>query len=413
VPTDQARARGFKLYLAAGILAVLVVLFLSWSLRQLILPSVVGALSAYICRPLLREARRWGVPHKLGVLILVGAFILSVAVVVGRARAFLSDQDRILTLRVRVQYKANERFAEAKGSLPGWLVKEIDPVVAAMNGVFALDRSESRAFEDFIRREGEDDSRLIRYFRYHKKNVETVRAAGRSASRRSAPESTVAKEQEGRHSFVGQVLGVLSIWVVMPFVFVFLLFDQGQILKDIVAIVPNKYFEVTLVVIHRVDEALGAYLRGVTLECFLVGASFAVCLRLCGIDTPAALAIGAVAGASNAIPFLGPAIGLLAGAAYGLVVEEISPILPFMTTENLLVGILVTVAVVQGLDNAYFQPIVLGKAVDLHPLIVIFGVMGGSILFGMAGMLLAVPFIVVVKVVVSSLFRELRAYSLI
>jgi len=104
---------------------------------------------------------------------------------------------------------------------------------------------------------------------------------------------------------------------------------------------------------------------------------------------------------------------LVIGASYGIIAEEIHPILPFITLDNLLVGVLVTVAIAQTLDNVYFQPIVLGKAVDLQPLLVIFGVMGGSIVFGVAGMLLAIPVIVVVKVVFATLFKELRAYSLI
>ena len=68
---------------------------------------------------------------------------------------------------------------------------------------------------------------------------------------------------------------------------------------------------------------------------------------------------------------------------------------------------------VQLADNAIFQPYVLGNAVDLHPLAVIIGVMGGAVIFGFAGMLFAVPAIMVVKVVITTLFRQFRAYSII
>ncbi|MBK8203572.1 MAG: AI-2E family transporter [Bdellovibrionales bacterium] len=49
------------------------------------------------------------------------------------------------------------------------------------------------------------------------------------------------------------------------------------------------------------------------------------------------------------------------------------------------------IAIVFDLDNLVFQPILLGSSVNLHPLVVILGIMGGSMLFGLAGVLLAVP----------------------
>jgi len=71
------------------------------------------------------------------------------------------------------------------------------------------------------------------------------------------------------------------------------------------------------------------------------------------------------------------------------------------------------IAIVLCLDNIVFQPIVLGGAVNLHPLVVIVGIMGASMLFGMAGVLLAIPTIVVLKVVIQHTFRGLKDYRII
>jgi hypothetical protein len=65
------------------------------------------------------------------------------------------------------------------------------------------------------------------------------------------------------------------------------------------------------------------------------------------------------------------------------------------------------------LKNVIYEPIVLGRAVKLHPLIIVIGVVGGAILFGPAGMLPAVPTITVAKVLVASSARHLTAYGLI
>jgi predicted PurR-regulated permease PerM len=72
------------------------------------------------------------------------------------------------------------------------------------------------------------------------------------------------------------------------------------------------------------------------------------------------------------------------------------------------------VAVVLGelLKNVVFEPVVVGSAVNLHPLVVAIGVIGGAILFGTVGMLLAIPAMTVFKALVSSTARQLRAYGL-
>ncbi|OIO04323.1 MAG: hypothetical protein AUJ52_15590 [Elusimicrobia bacterium CG1_02_63_36] len=415
---EQQRFRAAVLYSVTGGIGALLSLYLVWAMRALIVPTLIGALSAYLCRPLLREARRWHIPHKLAVLILLGAFMIGIGRVIGEARSFLTDESSLVELRVRGQFKINERYAAFKQNLPKWVLVEAEPLLRDLNKRLALSERESGVFEETMKTLDADDA--DRYRAYRQKNETHVRALLTEESRerrrlaksaRAAPET--APDAAVNESFLLSAVGILSLWIVMPFVFVFLLFDQGETLKSLVGLVPNRYFEVTLTVIHNVDKALGAYLRGVTLECGLVGLTFVVCLWLCGIDLKVCLAIGAIAGAANAIPFLGPAIGLVIGASYGIIAEEIHPILPFITLDNLLVGVLVTVAIAQTLDNVYFQPIVLGKAVDLQPLLVIFGVMGGSIVFGVAGMLLAIPVIVVVKVVFATLFKELRAYSLI
>jgi predicted PurR-regulated permease PerM len=144
----------------------------------------------------------------------------------------------------------------------------------------------------------------------------------------------------------------------------------------------------------------------------LVGFVIFVGLTIIGFKIQAAFLIGIIAGISNAIPFLGPVIGLGTGLMYAMIVEGINPIIPFIPA-NPIVGVLIVVVIAQFLDNAVFQPIVLGKAVNLHPLVVVVGVTGGSIIAGFWGMLLAIPTIVIFKVVISTVYRQAKAYYII
>ena len=81
--------------------------------------------------------------------------------------------------------------------------------------------------------------------------------------------------------------------------------------------------------------------------------------------------------------------------------------------ENFAIWVIAAVGLAELLKNVIYEPLVLGGAVKLHPLMVVIGVVGGAILFDLAGVLLAIPVITVFKVFVSSTVRQLKAYGLI
>ena len=110
-----------------------------------------------------------------------------------------------------------------------------------------------------------------------------------------------------------------------PLIFIFLGFDNGQIRRFFIGLVPNRYFELSLTVLDRLDDAIGKYLRGTLTECFLVGLMLTVGLILLGLPTEIAVTIGVVSGLLNAIPFLGTVIALVIGLGYALVAENVEP----------------------------------------------------------------------------------------
>jgi predicted PurR-regulated permease PerM len=65
------------------------------------------------------------------------------------------------------------------------------------------------------------------------------------------------------------------------------------------------------------------------------------------------------------------------------------------------------------LEDVVFQPFVIGGAVNVHPLVVVIAVIGGSLIMGLWGMLFAIPTVVVVKTAVETFFKELKDYRII
>jgi predicted PurR-regulated permease PerM len=205
----------------------------------------------------------------------------------------------------------------------------------------------------------------------------------------------------------------LSAWILAPLIFVFLGFDNGQIRRFFIGLVPNRYFELSLTVLDRLDDAIGRYLRGTLMECFLVGLSLTLGFILLGIPAGGAVAIGVAAGLLNAIPFLGTAIALVIGVGYGLIAENVKPLIPGLNPNDLALYVLILVVLVHVLDDVVFQPFVLGSAVNVHPLVVVIAIIAGALIMGLWGMLFAIPAVVVIKTAVATFFRELKAYRII
>ena len=408
----------FILFSAAGI-------FLLASLRSLILPTIIGMLSAYIASPLLNLLRKKGLPKWAALLILFGTFTF-VVVFLGRQLVQLMPNEREkLELRVKIQYKVNEEFLAVTGRdafgaegnfLYSLVGDELDPVIENFNDFIALDSQEKDHFLKYA--EGNDEEppmtgKVLDYFNEVSKlpfPIETEEKPEKETDGGFILPDTI--QLPTSDSKIAKFVDALSNWIVLPFVFLFLLIDDGQIKRFLINLMPNRYFEMSLTIFDNVDTAIGNYLRGTLLQSSLVGLSFIVGLTIVGFQFQAAALIGILAGLANAIPFLGPILGLGIGLLYAMIVEGINPLIPFISIDPFIGVILVTLAV-QVLDNTVFQPMVLGKAVDLHPLVVVIGVTGGSIILGFAGMLFAIPAIVVFKVVMSTIYRQLKLYYII
>lgn len=419
-----------RFYLLTSLLGLIFFTSLVWMLRELVLPSIIGALAAYLCHPLLSRMRQWRIPKSLAILVLFGGFFSLISLASSHVRDAIPDEQGKLELRVRIQYKLDSKYQslmqvddQGKGNLLYRLVgAEIEPLYNRLNRLLMLTPDERNSFEQYYLNHyaaQRFDQKFYRYFlhnldQYQKRHGDLMNDLDSTKNADTLEKSDHPSANTLATSNLLSVIGsIISLWMVSPFIFLFLLLDEGEIKRSLVQLVPNHYFEMMLTALDNVDEALGKYLRGTFLECTLVGLTLMVGLYLIGLGAKWAFVIGTIAGLANAIPFLGPAIGLLIGVGYALIVEEFTPFLSIIDANNMVLWVGVVVGITQLLDNALYQPVVLGNAVSLHPLVVIIGVMGGSILLGFTGMLFAVPVIVILKVVITTFFKEMKAYQII
>jgi len=424
---EQERERKVRrkvFYLTFATLALILGGFLIWKLRILILPIIVGALLAFLFRPVKDRFRvRW-LPHELQVLFSFAVIGLVLFFTFSTLRKHIPDEEQKLEFKVRLKYKLNERYrqlvAKSEGNsnpVTALIEKQLGPVMDKVNQALELSPEERNLFLKYAagyNGKPPIQSKFVDYFRANQNTREyvipekpSVGGAAPTASPAPVPAQPPAAE-EGT-----SLESKLSAWMLAPLIFIFLGFDNGQIRRFFISLVPNRYFELSLTVLDELDEAIGRYLRGTLMECFLVGLILTLGLILLGIPAGIAVAIGVVSGLLNAIPFLGIVIALVIGVGYALIAENVRPLIPGLNPNDLSLYVLILVVLVHVLDDVVFQPFVLGGAVNVHPLVVVIAVIGGSLMMGLWGMLFAIPAVVVVKTAVATFFEELKDYRII
>ena len=192
----------------------------------------------------------------------------------------------------------------------------------------------------------------------------------------------------------------LNIVIVALAVFFFLK-DGWRIQRAIVDMMPNRYFEISLLLIHKITEQLGKYLRGQLLVSILVGTLSIIALSW--LEIPYSFFIGAMAGLANVIPYFGPLLGLVLALAVALTEA------PSLGAVMAIAG---SFAAIQLIDNVLISPFIVSKSVELHPLAIIIVILIGSALLGIWGMLLAVPITSILKVTYRYLRWGVKNYRL-
>ncbi len=414
----KARRRVFHITFLS--LALVLGGLLIWKLGGLILPIIVGALLAFLFRPIKERFQiRW-LPHELQVLCSFAAIGLVLFFVFDTVRKHIPDEKQKLEFKVRLRYKLNEKYQQMTAKSEGDKSNVITPLIATeagplmdqINRLLELDPEERELF--FKYRYGYNgkppiEDRFFDYFRANERTSKYVVPEKVLPGPASAVAPIVAAAPEAPSS---NGKSDLSVWILAPLIFIFLGFDNGQMRRYFISLVPNRYFELSLTLLDRLDVAIGNYLRGTLMECFLVGLTLGSGMILLGIPVGVAVAIGVVSGLVNAIPFLGTVIGLIVGLGYALIAENIKPLIPGLDPNDLAICVLILVGITHILDNVVFQPFVLGHAVNIHPLVVVIAIIGGSLIMGLWGMLFAIPTVVVVKTAVETLFKELKAYRI-
>ncbi|MDO6850943.1 AI-2E family transporter [Priestia megaterium] len=199
-------------------------------------------------------------------------------------------------------------------------------------------------------------------------------------------------------NFVGTITEIILSVAVLPFILFYLLKDGKNLPNYIVKLLPNRSRPEAKFILADMNHALSAYIRGQIFVAICIGVLLFIGYLIIGLDYALLLAI--IAMVTNVVPYLGPIIAIIPAI-----------IIAFITSPFMLVKLAIVWAVVQLLEGKVISPQIMGRSLDIHPITVIFVILTAGNLFGIIGIILAVPGYAVLKVIITHIYQFIRLNS--
>ena len=339
-PSQRPRPRA---PLSLVVLAVLAVGYTLWITQEVVLPVLLAMFFALVGNPIIRVLQRLHVPRLLGALaVLCGGIALAVL------------------LAQQLVQPAGEWIREAPREL-----RSLAPKV----------------------------QKLIKPVQEANKAAENIaRAAGGENTAR--PAQVVKTEvNDPYRSLTATPMLVASILAVVLLTFFFMVFGQDLQRKAIALLPDRQKKKLTVEILQAIETEVSRYVLTISIINAVVGLVFAAALHLVlGVPIDEALLWGTMAALLNFAPYVGPLIGIVAMllmgfASYDAPLQALAPAAIYLGLHTL--------------EGQIVTPIVLGRTMAISPLVLILGLMVFGSLWGIVGLLLAVPLLVCVKIVLA------------
>ena len=166
----------------------------------------------------------------------------------------------------------------------------------------------------------------------------------------------------------------------------YMLYDYDKFHKQIRKLLPKSWKKNYDELGHRINSSLRNYVSGLFVVMLLVFLTQSIGLTLAGMQAPLLFAL--FCAVTDIIPYFGPYIGAIPAIIVGFTISPITGIC-----------CIISIVVVQLLENNFYQPLIMGHTMKLHPITIMLGLLVFEHFFGIIGMILATPIIACIKVI--------------
>jgi len=328
---------------AQVLLATLASLFALWATRDLLIPLLLAMFFALIGNPIIRGFKRFHVPRFIGGLLVLAAGLGATGVLVNQ-----------------LAEPASAWVRQAPSEL-----HQLAPKLRA----------------------------LLRPVQEANTAAQSIAQAASSGG--AKPVQVIRTEVNDPWSaFLTTPRWIASVLAVVLLTYFFMVYGEDFQKKAIAMLSTRQQKRVTAEILTAIEVEMSRYVLTITVINFIVGALLAGFLVVIGLPLQQALLWGTAAAILNFAPYVGPMIGVALMLLMGFVNFQglFASLLPAMVYLGLHV-----------LEGEIITPIILGRRMAISPLVLILALMVCSWLWSIAGLLLAVPMMVCVKIVLSKI----------
>ncbi len=331
------------------VLGTVLALALLWQLRSLLLLIMVAVVLAATFAPIVDWAERWRIPRWVSViLVYLGliALIIGVSILVGPTTfSQIEKLLRQLPLFAKDLVSVVENWLLILNDTRPDLVSQIEQVL----NIQGLTSWVARSTQQLV----------LRSF-----------------------------------SLTTGIVGAAFSLVLALFISGYMLSDSRTLINSFVRVFPSPWDERLSAQIAPMSFRIGSYIRGRVLVSAILGVIITTCLSFLGLSE-FALGLGAIAGVTNLIPFLGPVLGAV-------------PALVVAISQGwwTLLWVLLLFVVIQNLETYVLDPLLVGSSVGVHPLYQLLAVLGGTQVLGIIGALIVPPWVAGATVLLENLYLE-------
>lgn len=198
----------------------------------------------------------------------------------------------------------------------------------------------------------------------------------------------------GALSFIGASFSYISTTIIIFASAIYLLVDMENIRNKIKIYFKNKSKK-TYNYVKALDLSMKNYLDGFTKIIFITIIEYTITFAIIG--HPNAILLGFLAALGNLIPYFG-----------GLITNIIASITAFVISPSLFIRTLVAFLVLSAVDSYIINPYVYGRTNELHPIMVIFSVFAGGILFGLIGIMISLPVTILIITTINYYKKDMK-----
>ncbi|MEP6633753.1 MAG: AI-2E family transporter [Luteimonas sp.] len=331
--------------LPATVLAVLAVLFTLWAAQDLVLPVLLSMFLALIGNPIIRLLQRAFVPRFIGALL-------------------------VLTVGIAGTVLLGRQLIDPASEWVRQVPREMRDLTPKLRNLTKPMQDANKAAENI------------------------ARAAGGESTAR--PTQVIRTEVNDPYKALTTTPRMLaSVLAVVLLTFFFMVYGEN-LQRNAIALLPTRQRKkMTVDILQSIEREISRYVLTISIINTLLGLTLAAIL-LWWVKLPMqeALLWGTVAAVLNFAPYVGPLIGVMLMVLMGFVFYD--DVLQSLTPAAIYLGL-------HTLEGQFITPIVLGRRMRLSPLILILALMVFGWLWGIIGLLLAVPLLVCVKLVLAKI----------